>query len=197
MGLQNQQNHMPDTHTFPTMRANKNHLIRITCFLAMIGPPLGGPIFVANPVRAGNGEGKIEFRLAESADTTKTILTDFIIEELHGVKYRVSTRAELKIKRTALSAVVVQELEPGEYALNLQVDSSLWSAIEMLTTTNKGDFLAIVVDGTLISAARVLESIRDGRLTILYARSKQEAFDLARRFSSTPKFLPLEDTTTR
>ncbi|MFQ5848886.1 MAG: hypothetical protein ACE5IQ_14585 [Candidatus Methylomirabilales bacterium] len=179
------------------MRVKTNQLIRIICFIAMIGALLRAPIFGANPVLAGNGEGKIEFRLAEPADTPKTILTDFVVAELRGVKYRVSTRAELKFKRTALCAVVVQELEPGEYALNLQVDSSLWSAIETLTTTNKGNYLAIVVDGALISAARVLEPIPDGRLTILYARSKQEGLDLARRFSSTPKFLPLEDTRTR
>ncbi len=160
----------------------------------MMGTLLSGLIFVENAVRAGNAEGKIEFRLAEPADTPKTIVTDFFVAELRGVKYRVSTRAELEFKRTALRAVVVQELEPGEYALNLQVDSSLWSAIETLTSTNKGNYLAIVVDGALISAARVLEPIRDGRLTILYARSKQEGFDLARHFSSTPKFLPLEDT---
>ncbi len=179
------------------MRANTNQLIRIACFLAMIGALLRVPIFLANSVRAGNGEGNIEFRFAEPADTAKTILTDFIVEELRGVKYRVSTRAELKFKRTALSAVVVQELEPGEYALNLQVDSSLWTAIETLTTTNLGNYLAILVDRNLIAAARVLEPIRDGRLTILYARSKEEGLDLARRFSSTPKFLPLEDTRTR
>ena len=163
----------------------------------MIGTLLEGQILVTNPVRAGNGEGEIEFRLAERADTPKPILTKFIVEELRGVKYRVSKRPELKFKRTALNAVVVQELEPGEYALNLQVDPSLWSAIEMLTTTNHGLYLAILVDGTLIAAARVLEPIPEGRLTILYARSKQEAFDLARRFSSTPEFLPLDDTTTR
>ena len=163
----------------------------------MISTLLGGQILVTNPIRAGNGEREIEFRLAERADTPKPILTEFIVEELRGVKYRVSKRPELKFKRTALTAVVVQEIEPDEYGLTLQVDPSLSSAIEMLTTTNQGHYLAILVDGDLIAAARVLEPIPDGRLTILYARSKEEGLDLARRFSSTPKFLPLEDTRTR
>ena len=179
------------------MTANTNQLIRKAIFLAMISAFLGGLTFVANPGRAGNGEGKIEFRLAEPADNPKTILTNFVVAELRGVKYRVSKKPELTFKRSALTAVVVQELEPDEYALNLQVDSSLWSPLETLTTAIKGSYLAIVVDGALISAARVLEPIPDGRLTILYARSKREGLDLARRFSSTPKFVPLEDTRTR
>ncbi|MFQ5993429.1 MAG: hypothetical protein ACE5NA_13420 [Nitrospiraceae bacterium] len=179
------------------MVANTRKFIRFCSLLAMIVVVAGRPIILPKPLRAENCTGEIEFRLAERADTRFPKITDFITEEYRGVQYRIAESAELRLRRAALTAVVVQELEPGNYGLILEIDRSLWNKIESITTAHQRSRLAIYVDGSLIIVATVATPIPTGSLTILYGHSKEEVFEIARRFSRTPRFLPFESTEMR
>ncbi|MFQ5850527.1 MAG: hypothetical protein ACE5JU_08055 [Candidatus Binatia bacterium] len=177
------------------MRVTTSQLFRISCMVAIIGTILQAPIPAANLVHAANGEGEIEFRRAEGAHTPRPKVTDFVTEEFRGVQYRVAKSAELKFGRAELTEVIVQETEPGQYGLQLVVDRSLWTAIKSITTASLGGRLAILVDGSLIFVGTVLEPLSDGRVFMSFdGRSKEEVFEIARRFSNTPRFLPLEGT---
>lgn len=142
--------------------------------------------------------GEIELRLAERASKARSIIDESISVEFWGVRYRVATRPELTLRRTDLLEVSIRETNLGDYALRLLVDRPLWEAVELMTTAYQGNHLAIFVDGSLILVATVEMAIPDGRLRInLYGRSKEEAIEMARRFSDTPLFESFGGTRTK
>ncbi|MGH2359630.1 MAG: hypothetical protein ACRDGM_03695 [bacterium] len=166
--------------------------------VAGIGIILEAPIPGGDSVRASNHEGAIEFRLAERADTQRPSFTGFVTLESRRIQYRVAESVELKLRRAELTEVRVHETEPGRYALALVVDQSLWTTIESITAAYLGNRLAIFVEGSLVLVAVVQMSVPDGTLVINHpGDSKEEVFAIARRFSPTPGFLPLDSTGSR
>ncbi|MFQ5684929.1 MAG: hypothetical protein ACE5HC_16875 [Candidatus Binatia bacterium] len=167
--------------------------LRIGCLVAIIAITLQAPIRAAAHPHPNNGEGKIEFRRAEYANTQTPKIAHFITKEFRGVPYRVAKRPDLKFMKADLTEVIVQETEPGDFGLHLVVDRSLWTAIESITTASLGNELGILVDGSLVFVGVVREPLRNGRLLISFGRNtKKQAFDLAHRLSSKPTFMPFE-----
>lgn len=166
--------------------------------VAGIGILLQVSIPGGSPVRAAHDEGEIEFRVAERADTQRPSFTSFVTLESRGIQYWVAESVELKLRPAELTEVLVRETEPGRYALTLVVDQSLWTTIESITTAYLGSRFAIFVDGRLVLVAVVQMSVPDGTLVINHpGDSKEEVFAIARRFSHSPGFVPLESTQSR
>lgn len=180
------------------MKVHTKQFVRIACMVAIIGSALQASLRGDNPLRAANGGGKIEFRRAEYAGTSRPTIADFTAEEFHGVAYRVAKTPELKLTRADVAEVVIHETEPGEFGLQLTMEHSLWTAIESITTASVGGQMAVLVDGNVVFVGVVREPLRDGRLLMSFrGRTKQEVLDLARRFSSTPGFMPLGGTSVK
>lgn len=119
--------------------------------------------------------------------------TDFPTVQYRGKHYRITKEPELEVNREELNEVIVQEVEPDQYALTIVVDRSLRNALEALTTASVGGYLATFADGDFLFVVAVRGPIHDGNVSVdFYGRSKSELFDIARRFSDTPRFVPFE-----
>ena len=176
------------------MKTETRQVLKIGCLITIVGIIIQAPIPAAAPVPVPD-EGAIEFRRAERADIVSTNITDFITKEFRGVKYRVAESAELIVRRKELTEVIVRETELGHFGIGVAVDRSLWPAIKSMTTVSLGRHLAIFVEGNLIFVGVIQSPIPDGRLFMFFGRrSKEEVLEIAKRFSNSPAFMPLEGT---
>lgn len=102
-------------------------------------------------------------------------------ERLHVLKQRLLDRSSLK------SAVVQKNPLTGAAEIQIAFTASGTKRFAEVTRQNAGKRLAIVIDGRVYSAPRVLGEIAGGKAVIAGSFSEQEALELVNRLSEAAR----------
>jgi len=122
----------------------------------------------------------------DSEDAEEMILTNEVGRA--GVQEVLFVQRLPAIDQTFVRSASVQKVRGAPYPyVEIEFTDPGRERFAQLTRQSIGKRLAIVVDGTLLSAPRILAEISDGKVWIAGRFTQRDASDLAKKINSTAK----------
>lgn len=151
----------------------------IAATVAVLATALTTPLDMPRPLPASNSP-TIEFRLAETKPGPGLTSIDKDGQILYLRPDRVVSTLDIACAAQSIDAL------SGQPTVTLVLNDAGRERLAEVTTTQLGRILAIVVDGTLVTAPVIREPILGGSLQISGLLSLAEATDLASKIGRPP-----------